>query len=169
MRKYNKVHFRNEIQQVECETILRPYCDNTMDMAAMLQEIFESILDIYAPLRRKRVRSDFAPWLTLSLKRSILERDKLKVQAENSPEIWSAYKRKRNQVTKRIRISIRDYYNGLIEEYIRDPKKMWRTINKVLDKNVETVSFSSLEVEGKYLTRERDVVEAMNRHCFSWS
>ena len=41
---------------------------------------------------------------------------------------------------------------------------MWRTINKVLDKNVETVSHSSLEVEGKYLTRERDVVEAINRH-----
>ena len=133
-------------------------------MATIFQEIFESILDIHAPLRRKRVRSEFAPWLTLSLKRSILERDKLKVQAENSPEIWSVYKRKRNQVTKMIRISIRDYYNGLIEENIRDPKKMWRTINTVLDKNVETVSHSSLEVEGKYLTRERDVVEAMNRH-----
>ena len=109
MRKYNKAHFRNNIQQVEWETILRPYFDNTTDMATIFQEIFESILDIHAPLRRKRVRSEFAPWLTLSLKRSILERDKLKVQAENSPEIWSAYKRKRNQVTKRIRISIRDY------------------------------------------------------------
>ena len=63
-----------------------------------------------------------------------------------------------------IRISIRDCYNELIEENIRDPKKMWWTINKVLDKNVETVSLSSLEVQGKYLTRERDVVEAMNRH-----
>ena len=41
---------------------------------------------------------------------------------------------------------------------------MWRTINKVLDKNVETVSLSSLEVEGKYVTRERYVVEAMNHH-----
>ena len=77
-------------------------------MATIFQEIFESILDIHAPLKRKRVRSDFAPCLTLSLKRSILERDKLKVQAENSPEIWSSYKRKRNQVTKRIRISIRE-------------------------------------------------------------
>ena len=96
-----------------------------------------------------------------SLKRSILERDKLKVQAENPPEIWSAYERKRNQVTKRIRISIRDYYNGLIEENIGDPKKMWR-IDNALVKNVETVSFSSLQVEGKYLTRERDVVEKMN-------
>ena len=37
-------------------------------------------------------------------------------------------------------------------------------MNKVLDKNVEKVSLSSLEVEGKYLTLEWDVVEAMNRH-----
>ena len=88
MRKYNKAHFRNDIQQVEWETILSPYCDNIMDMATVFQEIFESILDIHAPLR------------------SVLERDKLKVQAGNSPEIWSAYKRKRNQVAKRIRISI---------------------------------------------------------------
>ena len=86
------------------------------------------------------------------------------MQTENSPEIWSASQRKLNQVTKRIHTSIRDYFNGLIEENIRDPKNMWRAINKVLDKNVETVSLSSLEVEGKYLTRELDVVEAMNRH-----
>ena len=129
MRKYNKAYFRNDIQQVEWETIRSPYFDNTTDMATIFHEIFESILAIHAPLRRKRVRSDFAPWLTPSLKRSILERDKLKVQAENSLEIWSAYKRKRNQVTKRIHISIRDYYNGLIEENIRGPKKMWRTIS----------------------------------------
>ena len=111
MRKYNKAHFRNYIHQVEWKTILSPCCDNTTDMVAIFQEMFESIWDIHAPLRRKRVRSDFAPWLTPSLKRSILEGDKLKVQAENSPEIWSAYKRKR-QVTKKIRRSIRDYYNG---------------------------------------------------------
>ena len=82
------------------------------------------------------------------------------MQAGKSPEIWSAYKKKR----KKIRISIEDYCKGLIEEHIRDPKKMRRTINKILDKNVETVLLSNLEVEGKYLTRELDVVEAMNRH-----
>ena len=137
-------------------------------MAATFQEVFESIFDLHAPLRRKRVRSEFAPWLTPSLRNLMLERDRLKVQAEKSPEMWSAYKRKRNQVTNEMRISIRDYYHGLIEENIGDPKKMWRTINKVLDKDVNTVSLSSLEIDGKYLTRERDVVEAMKITLFRW-
>ena len=96
------------------------------------------------------------------LKSPMLDRDRLKVQAEKSAEMWSAYKRKRNRVTNEMRISIRDYYHGLIEENIGDPKKMWRTINKV-----NTVSLSSLEIAGKYLTRERDVVEAMNHHFVS--
>ena len=87
-------------------------------LAAIFQEIFESILDLHAPLRHRRIRSDFASWLTCSLKRLILDRDTLKVKAENSPEMWSAYKRNDNRVTKRIH-SIRDYYMGLIEENTR--------------------------------------------------
>ena len=133
-------------------------------MATTFQEVFESILDLNAPLKIKRVRSEFAPWLTPSLRNSMFERDRLKVQAEKYPEVWSAYKRKCNQVTNEMRISTRDHYHGLIQEDTGDPKKMWRTINKVLDKNVNTVSLSSLERDGKYLTRERDVLEAMNHH-----
>ena len=40
-------------------------------------------------------------------------------------------------------------------------------INKVLDKNVNTVSLSNLEIDGKCLTRERDVLEAINHHFVS--
>ena len=86
MRKLNKAYICNDIQQVDWEATLNPCCNNTTDMATMFQ-IFESILDLRAPFRRKRVRSDFAPWVTPSLKKLILERDKLKVQAEKSPEI----------------------------------------------------------------------------------
>ena len=57
-------------------------------MAATFQEIFESILNIHAPVRKKRPRSQFAPW------------DILKQEAERSPEKWSAYKKLRNKVTR---------------------------------------------------------------------
>ena len=43
MGKYSKAHFRNDIQQVDWETILSPYCDNTTNMATIFQEISESI------------------------------------------------------------------------------------------------------------------------------
>ena len=66
-----------------------------------------------------------------------------------------------------MRNTISDYYHGLIDENIGNPKKMWKAINKVLDKNENSVKLSSVEVDGKCLTRERDVLETLNRHFVS--
>ena len=93
--------------------------------------------------------------------------DILKQEAEKSPGEWSAYKQLRNKVTRQKRNTISDYYHGLIDENIGNPKKMWKAINKVLDKNENSVKLSSVEVEDKCLTRERDVLETSNRHFVS--
>ena len=77
MNKYDKMLFRNDLQQINLETILRP-CDNDpKHMAATFQEISESILHLHAPMKRKRVRSQ----LNVSLKNLMRERDKLKQQS----------------------------------------------------------------------------------------
>ena len=44
---------------------------------------------------------------------------------------------------------------------------MWKAINKVLGKKENSVKLSSVEIEGKYLTRERDIQEALNQHFVS--
>ena len=44
---------------------------------------------------------------------------------------------------------------------------MWKTINKVLDKNTNSNILSSLEFERKRLTRESDVLEVFNHHFTS--
>ena len=69
-------------------------------MAGTFQEIFEPLLDIHAPIKKRRVRSEFAPWLTQSLRKSMETRDRLKKIAAKSPEMWSAYSKQRNKVTK---------------------------------------------------------------------
>ena len=38
----------------------------------------------------------------------------------------------------RMRNAISDYYHGLIDENIGNPKMVWKTINKVMDKNEST-------------------------------
>ena len=44
---------------------------------------------------------------------------------------------------------------------------MWKTINRVLDKDVKSTTLSSLEIDGTTLTKERDVLEALNCHFVS--
>ena len=95
------------------------------------------------------------------------EWDRVKQLAEGKPEMWSTFRKLRNRVTKETRSAIQSYYHGLIGRNENDPKKMWKTINRVLDKNTNSSSPSSLEVNGKRLTTGVAVLEAFNHHFTS--
>ena len=43
MKMYDKTHFRQDLNQIEWETIPSPYSSDPVRMAATFQEIFESI------------------------------------------------------------------------------------------------------------------------------
>ena len=154
LSRYNKELFRNDLRQIDWSTILDPLSENPNEMASAFQEIFELILDMHAPLKKRRVRGEFAPWLNQSIRNLMRERDLAKRAAEKSPEKWSLYKQLRNKVTKEIRIAVQSHYHGLINENKDNPKKMWQTINNVLDRSSKSTMPASLDIGGKKLTKE---------------
>ena len=91
----------------------------------------------------------------------MVTRDRLKKKAIKNPEMWPLYTFQRNRVTKEISNSIQDHYKALINESNGDAKKMWKTINSVLDKEVKFTNLSAIESEGKTLTKEYDMLEAL--------
>ena len=92
------------------------------------------------------------------------ERDAAKKATKTSPERWNTYKHLRNKVTQKIRDAIQLHYHGLIEENKGDPKRMWKVINEVLDKATPSTEVSTLDVEGRTITKEKDIAEALNHH-----
>ena len=52
LRNYDKAQFCHDLKQIDWETSLSSYADNPDNMAATFQEIFESVLDIHAPLKK---------------------------------------------------------------------------------------------------------------------
>ena len=167
MKQYDKALFLHDLQQIDWKTILDPLSSDPSGMANTFQGIFESILNVNAPIKRRRVRSEFAPWLTPSIRKSMATRDRLKKIAIKNPEMWPLYTKQRNRATKEIRNSIQDHYKALINESNGNPKKMWKTINRVLDKDVKLTNLSAIESEGKTLTKEYDMLEVLNRHFVS--
>ena len=167
MTKYDRILFQNDLQQIDWKTILDPYSNDPSDMARIFQEILESILDLHAPIKRRRVRSEFAPWLTPNLRKAMKDRDKLKQMAIKNPEMCSKYARQRNRVTNEIRNSIQGHYKGLIEESKGVPKQMWKTINRISNKNTNSKNLSSIESNGKIVTKEYDILEVLNSHFVS--
>ena len=155
LSNYDRALLRNDLQQIDWETILSSHADNPDNMATTLQEIFESVLEIHAPLKKRRVGNTSAPWIAPDIRKLMKERDAAKKETKTSPERWNTYKHLRTQVTQKIRDSIQSHYLGLIEENKGDAKRMWQVINKVLDKATPSTEISSIDVEGKTITQER--------------
>ena len=53
LSNYDRALFCNELQQTDWETTLSSYADNPDSMATTFQQIFESVLDIHALLKKE--------------------------------------------------------------------------------------------------------------------
>ena len=54
MNKYDKAIFQHDLQQIDWETILTSFANDPSAMAGTFQEIFESLLNICAPIKKRR-------------------------------------------------------------------------------------------------------------------
>ena len=100
-------------------------------MVRSFHDLFSSILEVHAPLKRRKVSSNNTPWISPSIKNLMTKRDQAKKRAEKDHKVWPRYKKLRNKVTSELRNSVQDYCHNSIEENSGNPKAMWKTINKV--------------------------------------
>ena len=64
LKRYNKAPFQQDLQEIDWHRLLAPLADEPSKMVTKFQEIVESLLNVHSPLRVKKLRNDFAPWLT---------------------------------------------------------------------------------------------------------
>ena len=78
-------------------------------------KIFMSILDNHAPMKKKTVRGNNAPFMTKALSKEVMRRSKLKNNFNKNPteENRSLYKKQRNMCVNLLRKEKRNYYNNL--------------------------------------------------------
>ena len=84
--------------------------------------MFLNISNAQAPVRKRKIRNSHNPWLTLDLKRSMFERDKLKKIAVKykTSENWQLFKVAWNEViiSEGMKCSKAWYYNYYFRETV---------------------------------------------------
>ena len=75
---------------------------------------FLKVSDKHAPIRHRKVRSEYKPWLTQDIKKLSYHRDYLKQKAVKlgSSVYNEAYKKCRNYVNRLIKTTKSNYYNS---------------------------------------------------------
>ena len=76
-----------------------------MDTWDIWQNMFLSVADYDAPLKKRGVRGISCPWITPGLKTLLFQRDKLKIFTWRIPTDvnWTSYKRIKNEINREIK------------------------------------------------------------------
>ena len=77
--------------------------------------------------------------------------------------MWPRYRKLRNKFTAELRKSVEAYYKSLVDETSKNPKEMWKTVNKVLNKDKARMFPSSVTYNGNNIKKQNEIAEAFNR------
>ena len=94
------------------------------------QFAFKVILNQFAPLKEKLIRTNNQPFMTKTLRKVVMKRSKLrnKFNEERNIENWSEYKRQRNLCSNLLKQSKKRHFNSLNVKDVTQKKKFWKTI-----------------------------------------
>ena len=98
---------------------------------------FINICDDHAPMTARRLKERHNPWIDNDIIDLMYKRDYLKRQAVKlkDNELYSQYRRLRNEVTNKIRQAQKHYYEREITENRGNPSKLWKVISKIANGN----------------------------------
>ena len=138
--------------------------DDPNDKLLIWEKLFTPVMDIYFPVRRKRIRKNSYLWIDSSVLVLMRNRDQARKKAlkTKSIEVFNIYKRLRNCVTSRLRKAKSDFLQRKLDDCHGDPKAFWKLMKKVLPSKNRTTKIDKLVVDGVDIVDPKDIGDSLN-------
>ncbi|XDV11531.1 hypothetical protein PO909_000447 [Leuciscus waleckii] len=124
---------------------------------------FVKIVDKHAPIRKRSIKGNNAPWLDAELKFIMRERDNAKAETLKSKSDLDEryYCKLRNKVTKLNRLKKKIYFSQKISNSSNNSKQLWKVINEIMCKKTKC-SNMYLETAAEIITKPLDIANHLN-------
>ena len=162
-KNFNISSFLDDLYNIPWEQIR--FKRNVDEMWKLWKTFFVSVLDIHAPMRKKRLRKrGNIPWVSRKVKAKLFKRDAYKRKAikTNKKEDWLLYRSSRNAANIALRCAKKDYYANKFAGKNQNPKQAWRTINNLLGRNKKRTTINEIKLSEKTVTTTEELVEVFN-------
>ena len=106
LANYQKDLFLSDLASIDWDSAFEAAAGDPNIMVHSFHDLFSSILEVHAPLKRRKVSSNNTPWTSLLIKNLMRERDQAKKRAEKDHKVWPRYKKLRNKVTTELRNNV---------------------------------------------------------------
>ena len=130
------------------------------------EEIFLSVLNNHAPVKKKVVRANHMPYMTKQHRKAIMKRSALenKYYKSKSLEDKQAYKKQRNYCNRLYKREKRNYFNNLNLKEITDNKKFWKTVKPFLSNKGDFHKQITLIEGGQIISEDIEVAEKLSNY-----
>ena len=91
-------------------------------MVSIFNSVMSALLEVHAPLKRIKITSHHAPWITADVRSLMKGRDFAEKKSKKHASYWSVYKRLQNKVAYEFRKRVQEYYHNLVDEAQNNPK-----------------------------------------------
>jgi hypothetical protein len=127
---------------------------------------FLEIVNIHAPLKRRKVSSKQIRWLTNDLILKKQEKTYLKCKAVLSKSMtdWSDYRHATNHYHKLVKDTIRSHFQNKLHHNQGDLKKTWKTINELINKSKKDNTVLEVRIDSVEITDPINIANAFNKH-----
>ena len=138
-------------------------------MSTKFEDQFIAILDKHAPLRERKVKNSYAPYIDHELRHKMFIRDlhKKRFNKSRNPDDWARFKKLRNEINSMRMKKKTEYFSKKLQENKGDVKGTWKVLNMALGKKSKTTTFNSIKDKGKEITDPQEIANTLNEHFCS--
>ena len=131
-----------------------------------LQKICLSVLNNFAPKKRKTIRANHAPFVNKKLQQAIMVRSKLrnKFLKTRSVSDRKAYNRQRNACVKLLRDSKKEYFSNLNTKNVTDNRKFWKSVKTCFSDKSNSFENITLVENGEVVSNDKEVAKIFSEY-----
>ena len=131
MKRFEKATF---LRDLDSRLIQGEVYNNCQEPYNKLTQIFSKVLDYHAPVKKKVVRGNQAPFMTRDLSKAIMIKSKAKNQYVKWPsrENYLAFKKAKNKCTSINKKAKKDYFKEATKYGVMTNKEFWKKLKPFL-------------------------------------
>ena len=158
---FDGVFFRNDL-----ENELNKLNINNINYDA-LKETLGTLLNKHAPIKKRLVRANDAPYMNKALRKAIMTRSRLKNLYNKNPNVENEmkYKKQRNFCVNLLRKSKRRYYHNLDMRRVNDSRKFWKIVKPFFSEKQKKLTKIILLENDIITSNDKEIAEIFN-DCF---
>ena len=161
-RDYSK--FREDIFREDLVRQLEVLDMNTMTID-QFNDIFKTTLNWHAPMKKKTIRGNNAPFMNKTLSKAFMHRSKLKNNYYKNPTDmnWGLFKKQRNYCVGLLKREKRNYYSNLDLKIFADSRKFWQTVKPLFSEKANVKNRNIIIIEDdKVISNKLELAEKFN-------